>query len=212
MWKEKLCRLGNLKCLYFVSENQAQLEGWGISNVSYFVSESQAQLMLYAHWVMKEMAGQKQALSRSQELKAPTPALYIQYTNSAPQRKTFFLLYVGSIKLTFFSPYLKLGIFHISFSCLPQPFLLPYTDLNEGYGNKMVYESVAHNTALSISLVRKKKSRNWAWRLLYSFYHLWGTKSEMHIMTPEIMISGSFKNLSCKGLSSENMTHFYSRQ
>lgn len=114
--------------------------------------------MLYAHWVKKKMAGQKQALYRSQELKAPTPALYIQYTNSALQRKTFFLLYVGSIKLTFFSPYLKLGIFHISFSCLPQPFLLPHTNLNEGPGNKMVYEAVAHDTALSISLIRKKKA------------------------------------------------------
>lgn len=61
--------------------------GWGIPNASHLVSESQAQPMLDAHWVKKEMTGQKQALYRYQQLKAPTATAYIPYINSHLKEK-----------------------------------------------------------------------------------------------------------------------------
>lgn len=162
--------------------------------------------MLYAHWVKKEMAGQKQALYRYQKLKAPTPTLHIQYINSPRKGKLSSFSMREAKKLCFFSPYLKLLIFHISFS------LLPYTELTEGPGNKMVYEAVAQNTALSITLVRKKKAETEP-EHFYIPYTIYGEQSlKCTLWLLRQCYPGLSEILSNEGLSSENMLHFFNRQ
>lgn len=167
--------------------------------------------MLYAHWVKKEMGRTEAGLVQISRVKGTNTYIVHKVYELPPQRKTYFLLYEGSIKLTFFSPYLKLLIFHISFSCLPQPFLLPYTNLIEGPGNKMVYEAVARHTALSISLVRKKKAEIepkdfYIPSTIYGEQTLKCTLWLLRWYYPDLS-----KLLSYKGLSLENMSHFYNR-